>query len=129
MAILPFVNIPSSSDAKITGGLVLPVSISLPNDWGFGTQIEMDLEENQTGSGYHINPLISATFAHQLITNINFFAEGLLTQESELKSYEYFINTGLVYDWKENLKLDTGFYYGLKNISSKIYFIGLSFRY
>ncbi len=129
MAILPFVNISTGSDAKITGGLVLPYSISLPSNWGFGTQIEIDYVENQNGCGYHINSLVSTTFAHHLIRNINFFAESLITGESELKSYEYFINSGLVYDWKEYLKLDTGVYYGLKSNSSKVYFIGLSFRY
>ncbi len=129
MAILPFVNFPTGSDTKITGGLVLPISISLSYDWDFGTQIEMDFEENQNSGGYHINPLVSSTFAHQLINNFDFFVEGLISGESELKSYEYFINSGLVYNWKEYLKLDTGFYYGLKSNSSKVYFIGLSFRY
>lgn len=40
--------------------------------------------------------------------------------ETELKTNEYFIDTGFIYEWKKNLKLDTGVYYGLKQTSSKI---------
>ena len=129
MAILPFVNIPTGSGEKITGGLVIPLSIALPHDWDFGSQVEIDFEENQTGNGYHLNPLASATISHQLIRNIDFFAESLITRDDELNSYEYFINSGLVYEWKKNLNLDTGIYYGIKSTSSNVYFIGLSFRY
>ncbi len=129
MAILPFVNIPTVSNAKITGGVVFPFSISLPQGWDLGTQIEIDLKDNQSGKGYHLNTLASATIAHLLIGNVDFFVESLITRETKINSYEYFLNGGLVYDLKKNLNLDAGIYYGLKNASSKVYFIGLSFRY
>ena len=129
MAVLPFVNFPTRTGAKITGGLVFPISISLSHDWSSGAQIEMDFEENQNSGGYHINLLVSSTYSHRLISDFDFFVEGLMARESELKSYEYFINSGLVFNWKEYLKLDAGVYYGLKSNSSKVYFVGLSFRY
>lgn len=129
LAILPFVNIPTISNTKITGGIVFPISIALSNDWDFGAQIEFDVEDNQSGVGYHTNPLVSATIGHKLIGKINFFAESVITKENELKRVEYYLNGGLVYEWNKNLNLDTGLYYGLKNISSKAYFIGLSIRY
>ena len=129
MAILPFVNIPTVPNVKITGGVVFPFSIALPHNWGFGTQFELDIEEDQAGNGYHINPLVSATFSHAIISKIDFFTEMLMTRNNELNRYESFLNAGLVYNWKEYLKLDTGVYYGIKNTSSKVYFIGLSFRY
>lgn len=128
MALLPFVNITTVAGGKITGGLVLPLGIALPRDWGFGTQIEIDLEDNQLSNGYHFNPSVSATVAHQLFRNIDFFAEGLVSRENELKTYEYFLNGGLVYDWKENIRFDSGIYYGLQNNSPRTYFVGLSFR-
>lgn len=128
-AILPFINIPTTPNAKITGGLVLPISIALPGNWDFGSQIEFDFNDNQLGEGYHINPLVSATISHVLYRKLDFFVETIFQRESELRKYESFLNGGLIFNLNENIKLDTGIYYGLKNISSKVFFIGLSFRY
>ena len=129
MAILPFVRVPTNSGSKISGGVVFPFSISLPHNWGFGAQAEMDVEEGHAGGAYHVNPLVSATLAHPLAGPVSFFAEGLAERDNELKTNAYFLNSGLVYEWKENLKLDTGVYYGLKNTSPKVFFVGFSFRY
>jgi hypothetical protein len=128
LAILPFVNIPTTTDSKITGGIVVPFAVSLSNNWGFGSQIGADLEKNQLANGYHVNFLASATISHPLFVKCNFFVEADVYKESELKNYDYFLNAGLVYELKENIKLDTGMYYRLNNISPKTYFLGLSFR-
>jgi Putative MetA-pathway of phenol degradation len=129
MAIIPFINIPTSSKSKVTAGAILPFTLTLSNDWSFGSEVGVDLENNQSGKGYHINLLASATVGHPLFRNISFFAESLISRETELKSCEYFLNTGMVYEWHESLEFDAGIYYGIKDTSSKIYFIGLSYRY
>jgi hypothetical protein len=128
MAILPYINIPKGSEEKITAGLVLPVSVALANDWSFGVQVGFDVVNNEIVSGYHVNMLGSATLSHPLSGKFDFFAESLVYRETGLNTYEYFINTGLVYQLKKRLTLDGGVYYGLKNKSAKTYFIGLSFR-
>lgn len=130
LAIMPFVNVPfRKGEGKITGGLIVPFSLSLANDWGFGAQIQADAIENENSSGYHLNYLASATLAHSLFKNCNFFVESYITKETEINLFEYFFNTGLVYELGEHLKLDGGINYGIKQSSSKVYFIGLSFRY
>lgn len=129
LAILPFINITTTTDSKITGGIITPFAISLSNNWSFGSQIGTDLGKNQLQHGYHMNFLASATISHPLFAKCNFFTEAYIYRESELKDDDYFLNGGLVYELKENIKLDSGMYYGLKNTSSKIYFLGLSFRY
>lgn len=129
LAILPFVSIPTTSGTKITGGFVVPLGVSLLSDWDFGTQLETNIETNQSGNGTHLNYLASATVSHPFITKCDFFTEASVSRETEIESFEYFLNGGLVFEVKENFKLDTGFYYGLKNTSSKVVFVGLSFRY
>ncbi|MEO5911587.1 MAG: transporter, partial [Pelobium sp.] len=130
LAIMPFINVPVRKDeSKITGGLIVPFSLSLANDWGFGAQIQTDFIENQNSSGYHLNYLASATLAHPLFKKFDFFVESYITQETEINLFEYFFNTGLVYELGEHFKLDGGINYGIKQSSSKVYFIGLSFRY
>ena len=129
LSILPYINIPTTQNIKITGGLVIPLAISLANDWGFGSQFESDIVTNQTGNGTHLNYLFTATVSHAIFSKFDFFTEALLSRETDMKSFEYFLNGGLVYEVKENFKLDTGLYYGLKKTSSKVVFIGLSFRF
>ena len=128
LALLPFIIIPTASGEKLTGGLVVPFSLSLPCNWGFGTQAEVDLEQNLSGNGHHVNYLISATTSHPFVGNVDFFAEGLLSRETEQNAFEYYLNTGLVYPLKDNIRLDTGAYFSLKDTSPTVCFVGLSFR-
>jgi hypothetical protein len=126
--ILPFINIPTNSSEKISGGIVFPLAILFSNGWDFATQIETDFEKNQSGERYHLNYIVSASTSHSLLKNLDFFIEGVVIRENETTAYEYFFNGGFVFSANKNLKIDDGFYYGLKSISSKTFFVGLSIR-
>ena len=128
LAMLPYVNFPSASSERFSGGIVIPFAMSLSNGWDLGAQLESELENNQTGNNYHFNFLASATTSYSICKNLDFFVEGVITKDNESKLYEYFINGGPTYSISENLHIDCGVYYGIKNISSKTYFLGLSFR-
>lgn len=127
-AILPFINIPTAFSEKISGGIIFPVAVELPNEWGLGAQVESDVASDETGNKYHLVFLASATVSHSLFKRVDFFSEGVVTRDSEIKIFEYFLNAGLVYAISKNVKIDGGIYYGLKSESSKTYFIGISFR-
>ena len=127
-AILPFVNVPVMPGDKFSGGIVFPLAISLANGWELGTQIETDLINNEPGNGYHIDFLVSATTSHSISKRFDFFIEGVALRNNGLRVYEYFLDAGLIYNLAKNINFDAGFYYGIKNISSKTYFVGMSFR-
>ena len=127
LSVLPFIDIPTKAAEKISCGIVFPFALSLKG-WNFGSQIETDFEGNQAENNYHINFLASATTSHSLLKLLDFFIEGVITRNGETSICEYFINCGPVYSFSENVNMDCGLYYGLKEISSKTYFIGLSFR-
>ena len=128
LAFLPYINFPSSSDRKFTGGVVFPFAMTLPKGWDLGGQIETELNDNKSGKNYHFNFLASVTTSHSLCKNLDFFVEGVITKDNEIKMYEYFINGGPTYSISKNVQIDCGVYYGIKHISSKTYFIGGSFR-
>ncbi|MGH2649165.1 MAG: transporter [Ginsengibacter sp.] len=128
LSVLPFIDIPTTAGRKVSGGIVFPFALALPHDWDFGSQIETDFERNETGKNYHLNFLASVTTSHSLLKDMDFFVEGVITKDGETSTYEYFINGGPVYSLSGNVNIDCGVYYGLKKISSKTYFIGLSFR-
>ena len=128
LAIIPFINFPKQSQ-KLSGGIILPFAIKLPKDWGLGSQLQTDLIPNNSSNAYHFNFLASVTLTHPLVKKTNFFVESFVIQETKLNLFEYYFNGGLIYEATKNLKVDTGFNYGIKSISNKTYFIGLSFRY
>ncbi len=128
LSILPFVNIPTSAADKFSGGVVFPFAMSLPCNWGFGGQLQSDIEPDESGNGYHLNYLSSATVSHKVAGNLDFFVEAVTTRDQEVKNFEYFANGGLIYNFSDNVNMDAGLYYGLKNTSSRTYFLGLSFR-
>ena len=128
LAILPFVNIPTENDSKFSGGIVIPFALSLPHGWNFGSQIEAAIAEGIVNNNYYFNFLASATVSHSLFKNFDFFAEGVLSRDNELKTYEYFLDGGFVFALSPAIHIDTGIYYGLKNTSATTYFLGLSFR-
>lgn len=130
LAAIPYVTFPTGNGAaKVSGGLIFPFALSLPNDWGLGAQIQTDILENQSNTNYHLRFLSSVALSHALFKKCDFFIESYYTRDSEINFSAYFANGGVVYALRENLKLDAGFNYGVKKSSSKVYFIGLSFRY
>lgn len=127
-AIIPFINIPTAYAEKISGGIILPVAIEMPNEWGLGAQVQSDLASDETGNKYHVNFLVSATVSHSLFESFDFFSEAVVTRNSDTKMFEYFLDAGVVYAISKNVRIDGGVYYGLKIESSKTYFIGISLR-
>lgn len=133
-SILPFVSVPVTSGTKVSGGIVFPFALQLARGWDFGAQIETGISPNQNGHKYHSDFLASATTSFLLCKNVDFFVESVVTRNNETKTFKYYINGGPTYSLAKNVNLEcgiyygTGVYYGIKNISSKTFFIELSFR-
>lgn len=128
LAIFPFVNIPLKHGENFSGGILVPFSLSLGKGWDFGTQIEADIADGTMSNGYYFNFLTSATVSHSLFKDLDFFAEGVLSRNNELKTYEYFLDGGFVFALSSSVQIDTGIFYGIKDISPTTYFLGLAFR-
>ena len=128
VAIFPYINIPTKNGNKFSGGILIPFSLSLPLGWDFGTQVGADVTESTTSNSFEVNFLASFNISHSLFKNFDFFAEGVLSRNSELATYEYFLDGGFVFALSSTIRIDTGIFYGLKNTSATTYFLGLSFR-
>lgn len=127
-AVLPYLNFSTNSSRGISGGIVFPFAISLSHGWDFGAQFETEFEHNQTGDNYHFNYLMTFTTSHSIINDLDFFIEAAALRNNNIQAYEYFANGGFVFAVAKNINIDCGIYYGIKKVSSKTYFIGLSFR-
>ncbi len=126
-AVLPFVNLPNASE-KISGGIVFPLAVSLSHGWDLGAQFETDWVSSSLKDDYHFDYLVSVTTSHSLFKNMDCFMESVVTRNNDISTFEYFLNAGFIYGITKNINADLGTYYGIKKISSKTFFLGLSFR-
>jgi len=132
LAIMPYVTIPTSqlSDSKdYEGGVIFPFALDLGNDWGLGSQVQIDYLKNTASTGYHTGYLASAALGLPINKFTDFFVESYIYHDREIKETETFINGGIIFSLSKNFRLDAGFNYGLEKQSQKVYFIGLSCRY
>ncbi len=130
LAIMPYINIPVSKYSegnKIDGGIIIPFSTELKNDWSFSTQAELDLISE--GDKYQSSLLNSITFGKDLGKNWGLFLESYNTYNFSINDFALYLDAGLIYSINKNLNLDAGFNYGITKNSDKTIFLGLSFRH
>lgn len=95
-ALVPYVKIPTAplgiGNGAVEGGLIAPVNVNLPLGWSVTIDPEVDLLENASGQGTHINTsgLLSfsravskqVTFSAEIWSDVNFEPLGTVTQVS-----------------------------------------------
>jgi hypothetical protein len=129
-AIMPYINLPTSKENKnIEGGIVFPLSVDLGNDFGFGTQVQVDILKSLQKSGYHAGILQSIVLGKELSKSLETFVESYYNYDFEEEKFDLSFNGGFGYSVTKNLKFDAGFNLGLTKNTDKVYFIGFSFRY
>jgi hypothetical protein len=129
-ALMPYINLPTSKENKnIEGGIVFPLSVDLGNDFGFGTQVQVDILKSLQKSGYQAGILQSIVLGKELSKSLETFVESYYNYDFEEEKFDLSFNGGFGYSVTKNLKLDAGFNLGLTKNTDKVYFIGFSFRY
>lgn len=138
VAIVPYVKLPTArrgiGNGAVEGGLVMPVNFNLPKGWSLVVDPEVDLLENASGAGTHVNAsgLLSfsktlsktVTASAEIWTDTNFDPLGNVTQASG--------DLGLA--WiplsQPNLQFDGGVNFGLNRVTpaAQLY-VGVSKRF
>ena len=127
LAVMPFINIPAGrKDSRFSAGIVVPLSVSIGNDWEVGTQLQTTLVREESNKKLIAENLFSLTAGHTFWNNFDFFIETVIINSQ--KQWSLFGNSGITYTYNPNLKMDAGFYLGLTGSNMKTYFLGLSFR-
>lgn len=134
IAVMPFVKIPTGgsevSNGAMEGGLIVPVSIALPQELSLGLMLEIDAVRNDT-SGYEAEVVHTAVLGRTLVAELAGFVE--YVGVSPLYSggdYRASFNMGLTYGLTPDLQLDGGVSFGLTEAAPDFgAFIGLSWRY
>lgn len=130
MALMPLVKWPSNQDDlgnnSVEGGLIIPLAIQLPGDFGLGVMTEFDVNRDENGRGYHLDFINSITVSHSIIGPVSGYIEFFSAANSPWVGT---LDIGITCAIGENLQLDAGVNIGVTESADDINpFLGLSFR-
>lgn len=134
-AIMPFVQFPTEDDDfgatdHLQGGLILPLKVTLPNEWDLGLMAEFDAVRDAADEDYELQFVHTAVLGHAITGALAGYVEYIgMTDTEEGTGYLSLIGTGLTYGVNENLQFDGGVNIGLSNDADDLtVFIGITVR-
>lgn len=135
LAVMPFVKWPLSASSlrngKTEGGLIIPLAVALPRDWGMGLMTEVDVVRNAANDGYDAEFLNSITFSHDIIGSLGGYVE-FVAVTGNAPGFEWVgqAAAGLTWGFGDHTQLDLGCNFGVTE-SAPDYnpFLGLSRRF
>ena len=135
LAVMPFVQFPTADDEvggvdDIEGGLIVPLAISLPDEWSLGMMAEIDALRNADDDGYGAAFVHTVTLGHPIAGELAGFIEYVGVASHDLGiGYAAQAGGGLTYALEENIQLDSAIYFGLSDDADDFTaLVGLSFR-
>ena len=136
-AAMPLVKLPTNQDElgnnSVEGGLILPLAVELPLDFGMGLMTEFDFNRDAMGNGHHTEFVNSITFSHDrvLVKDLGGYVEFFSLVSAERGSrWIGTVDLGLTYGLSENVRLDAGVNIGVTKAADDVNpFVGLSWRF
>ena len=137
LAIIPYVKIPSGtlniSNGAVEGGLIAPLQLKLPQDFGLTLMTEVDVLKNANDSGRHPNFINLINLNHPVpgIKNLSASIEFFSSVGTDVNTPPiYTLDTALIYAITDNVQLDCGVDFGLNKAAPNLQvFTGLSQRF
>lgn len=134
LAIMPFIKFPTNTDGLGNdfreGGVIIPLAVSLPGDWGMGLMTEFDFSRNEAKEFYtkFINTI---TFGHAIVGDLSGYVEffSKFNDEDDTPWIGTF-DTGLTYAMTPDIQFDAGINIGVTESADDLNpFCGVSVRY
>ncbi len=135
-AIIPYVKAPSApigiGDGAVEGGLIGPLSLSLPNSFTLLFVPEVDVLKDNLDNGYHGNYVFDVNLSREVIKNVTAYVElwsGYCadpTARATLVSFD----TAVAWVFLPNVQIDVGANFGLTSATPVVQvYAGLSQRF
>lgn len=112
-ALLPYVHLPTSrtglGSSKVEGGMLLPMGIELPGDWGLGLQVGVHVVEGEETSGYQAEFEQAIGLARDIVGKLAGYVEfySAIPTESQ-RGWVATVDVGLTYALSDDIQLDCG---------------------
>jgi hypothetical protein len=135
MAAMPYVKLPTNQDGlgnnSVEGGLILPLAVSLPADFGLGLMTQYDAVRDDDGGGHHAEFVNSITVSHDIVGKLGGYVEFFSAVSAERDSdWIGTVDLGLTYGLTDNIQLDAGVNIGVTKSADDVNpFLGLSWRF
>jgi hypothetical protein len=135
LAIMPFVQFATESEdfgatEHLQGGVILPLKVSLPNEWDLGLMAEFDFVRDAADESYELQFVHTASISHAIVGELDGYLEYIgITDTEEGTGYLSLIGTGVTYGLSDNVQLDGGVNIGLSEEADDFtVFAGISVR-
>ncbi len=134
LAVMPFVKLPTAAagitNGAVEGGLIVPLSLSLPRGFGLGVMTELDVLRRDASQGYFLDFVQSAALGRDIVGPLAGYVElvGALapTESARLRATG---NAGFTLAVMDDVQLDFGANFGLTQDTERVSaFVGFSFR-
>ena len=119
-ALVPTLRLPTAthavSDGGVEGGLLAPLTVSLPSDFSLGVQAEADVLKNEDAPGHHLTSTEIVSLSHPIpgIDKLTGTVELYGSQVFQAhQPDEYTFDTALAYQIGKNTQIDGGVNVGL----------------
>jgi hypothetical protein len=137
LAVIPYVKLPSGgpliSNGAVEEGLIAPLQLTLPKDFGLTLMSEVDALKNANDNGRHANFVNLVNLNHPVpgIKNLSAAIEFFSSVGTDANTPPvYTLDTALIYLLTPNVQLDAGVDSGLNKAAPNLQvFMGLSQRF
>jgi hypothetical protein len=135
VALMPFIKFPTAADDlsndEFEGGLIVPFSVELPDEWSLGLMAEFDAVYDDEDDDYDMEGVHTVAVGHEIAGPLAGFVEYVGVAATDSGSpYRAQLGGGLTYDLSEDLRLDTGIHFGLTDEADDVnVFAGLAVRF
>lgn len=133
--LMPYLKIPTArsgiGNGRVEGGLIVPLSIELPNDFALSFMLEGDIVRDSNNRRYGLELLHTASLGRKIFGELGAYVEYVgITPTRTGATYRAFFSTGLTYGLGKNAQIDAGARFGLNRGTDDFnFFTGLAFRY
>lgn len=136
LALLPFVILPTDRHNGISlefaeGGLIVPLSIKLPDKFELTTNIGVDWTRNDAVDDYHAEALASASLSYEWTDKLGTYYEVAgRFNTGDPRGDTVVLGTGVTYQPSKNVQFDAGINVGVTRAADRINpFAGVSVRF
>jgi hypothetical protein len=134
-ALMPGVKIPTNSNGlgnkKWEPYLMIPLAVTLPNQWAISLMPELDVRKNNANDGYHTEFNSPFTIGHHLFKIFDGYGEFVSHSSNDVNAvWTNYLGTGITARVGPNTQLDVGCNFGLNSLSPSVNpFAGYVYRY
>jgi len=133
-ALMPFVKLPTAADelgnGAVEAGLIAPLAVALPSEFGLGIMGEVDWLEDGDGEGHHAEWIGTATVGRDLVGPLGGFLEiAAAARPSREGEAIVTFDAGVTAALSANAQIDGGVLLGVSDAADdRAFFLGFSIR-